>query len=552
MKLLTAIFSAVLLSIPSFAQSIAAYQFSMGIVRYDHSNGTQLSINPGAMSLYVGMTSADSKAGKYYFVQLSTLHDIISSVDIYNPKAIQTDTIYNARFYNLEYSDGKLYGLTNKKFGYFDLSAHTWVDLDTTTFKPETPSKAYSTFDNAGKRLFYCSPGAIITSAPDTICTYNIATKILTKDLLPIGHRGWTEMEYSTKNNKLYAVDISGISSFDPVTKNIVTLSTAILRTSAIKNGISSFDSVNNTYYFAKTAGTSADTLFRYDIDNNLLFKDTIPKNITNIEFMQQPVCMVPDTIYTNISGTSVALSWPAVTGATAYEYYWGTPPMTPPATTSKISSASLLIQGLARGVKYSFCMRSQCSSNNFSPWKCTDITIPILCPAPDTLTATSQTSTTALATWSSVAGASGYEYFSGPSPTTPPGSGIAISQTSLAFNGLYPGTMYDICVRAKCGTEYSNWVCSTFTTPVAIRAINKENTVSIYPNPAGDAINLQFEELADVKAIYLRNVLGQVCRKVSNWRKGDQVDISGMTGGVYQISVVTNDAVYSGSFIKN
>lgn len=86
-------------------------------------------------------------------------------------------------------------------------------------------------------------------------------------------------------------------------------------------------------------------------------------------------------------------------------------------------------------------------------------------CTAPAGLTASNVTTNSADLNWNSISGVSGYEYVIDQTPALPAGTGTAVTTNSYAAASLNPGTVYYAHIRTDCGSGYSTWTTTSFTT---------------------------------------------------------------------------------------
>ncbi len=89
-------------------------------------------------------------------------------------------------------------------------------------------------------------------------------------------------------------------------------------------------------------------------------------------------------------------------------------------------------------------------------------------CTAPAGLAASNVTTNSADLNWSSIAGVSGYQYVISQSPALPAGTGTAVTTNSYAATSLNSGTVYYAHIRTDCGSGYSTWTTTSFTTATA------------------------------------------------------------------------------------
>lgn len=87
------------------------------------------------------------------------------------------------------------------------------------------------------------------------------------------------------------------------------------------------------------------------------------------------PGCNLPTALtVTNTNATTANLSWPAVSGATGYQYANTTSPA-PPASGTLVTTTSATINGLTTGTVYYAHVRTRCGTNTFSSWRTTQYT---------------------------------------------------------------------------------------------------------------------------------------------------------------------------------
>ncbi len=78
---------------------------------------------------------------------------------------------------------------------------------------------------------------------------------------------------------------------------------------------------------------------------------------------------------------------------------------------------------------------------------------------------------------------------------------------------------------------------------------ISKEDQLTIFPNPAGNEINIKTPEDVEVKDIRFFNAKGQMVHRVKH---GDAINISNLPKGMYTIKLHTRDKHYISRFTKN
>ncbi len=153
-------------------------------------------------------------------------------------------------------------------------------------------------------------------------------------------------------------------------------------------------------------------------------------------------------------------------------------------------------------------------------------------------------TPTSAVCSWNETPTAYKYEYFVTPDlssipPTGKPGS--VTTSTSIVINGLTPDQTWYVCVRAYCTSGTSQWVCESFKTPdpSSVNTVTKqpEFTITAYPNPATDKLNIVLPEQYNGRGnIIVTSLLGSVVAQTNTFGRYAHVSLSGMAPGLYLV----------------
>ncbi len=134
------------------------------------------------------------------------------------------------------------------------------------------------------------------------------------------------------------------------------------------------------------------------------------------------------------------------------------------------------------------------------------------------------------------------------------------VSSSTLAYTDLNPlsGNVYyriSTLAPAGCTTNAthdslvgSNYKVNTLT-GISYLA-NKSEGFYLYPNPAKDmlTVNAEFE----FNSMNVYNSLGQVVLQKQSKNKQEQLDVNGLSKGIYFIELLTNDKVYIHKFVKD
>ena len=128
----------------------------------------------------------------------------------------------------------------------------------------------------------------------------------------------------------------------------------------------------------------------------------------------------------------------------------------------------------------------------------------------------------------------------------------------SYTITGLTGLTDYEIQVQANCGNgNLSEWSGSITaqTTNVGIEE-HLLNSISLYPNPANDVVNVQCTmNNVQLEGIEVIDVYGKVVRTIVGTNNYSpmpiRINISGLANGMYFVRVTTDEGVVTKTFVK-
>ena len=138
-------------------------------------------------------------------------------------------------------------------------------------------------------------------------------------------------------------------------------------------------------------------------------------------------------------------------------------------------------------------------------------------------------------------------------------GTLASATSTTNSYNitGLTGLTTYEIQVQADCGNgNVSDW-CTAITAQTTNVGIESHllNSISLYPNPANDVINVQCTmNNVQVKALEVFDVYGKLIRTVETVCTPSlqtQINVSDLASGMYFVRVTTEQGVVTKSFVK-
>ena len=131
----------------------------------------------------------------------------------------------------------------------------------------------------------------------------------------------------------------------------------------------------------------------------------------------------------------------------------------------------------------------------------------------------------------------------------------VVTGQPEYHISGLVNGDVYEIRVQAVCGPDnLSEW--SAILTATATNSGIEDfltNSVTLYPNPANDVINVQWT-MDNVQLVEVIDVYGKLINTVSTAAALQQpyrINVSGLASGVYFVRVTMGEGVVTKSFVK-
>ena len=277
--------------------------------------------------------------------------------------------------------------------------------------------------------------------------------------------------------------------------------------------------------------------------------------------------CNAPTGLSTsNITATTGTASWAPVSGATSYNVDYKLA-SSPDWITIANGTTSLVwtIGGMNPTTSYDWRVRANCTSG-ISSYTQTQFTTGAIgsCSAPGGLYA-SPASSTATLYWSPVSGAFAYTV-----QYKPASSGSWLYATSgtygLSVNlyALSANTTYDWRVYANCGlTEASGYSYGQFTTgstgttkaATATEAevnVNPNFTINLFPNPAGDQLNVWVDGVQKKTVIKVYNLMGKLVMQQESGNTLTQLNISRLSAGFYLLHVNDGKVTRSAKFVKN
>ena len=132
--------------------------------------------------------------------------------------------------------------------------------------------------------------------------------------------------------------------------------------------------------------------------------------------------------------------------------------------------------------------------------------------------------------------------------------SSATSNTNSYTITGLTPETEYQIQVQANCGDgNLSEW--STLVTATTTVGIDSwlENSVTLYPNPAREVVNVQctMNNVQLTGELSVFDVYGKLLQIVPITSEITQINVSSLANGMYFVRVTTEEGSVTKTFVK-
>lgn len=267
--------------------------------------------------------------------------------------------------------------------------------------------------------------------------------------------------------------------------------------------------------------------------------------------------CLPPDVIsISNIDFESGDFSWTPKPNAEFYEYVITTADSIPDDTVigfTFTTNTSVDVDTFECETKYYILVRAICDTANKagaifwdkSAWIRDSFTTQPCCYSPD-LKFDRLSYNSARVTWDPIATALGYEYAVS-TITTPPQQGTYTINTSVLVQGLSPKTTYFIHVRSRCSpTPLSEWSNIAFKTLGGLSVDDIDAgafSMSVYPNPASDVINVELSTKPGNNAmVTVSDVTGKVIYTLPATSDKIEINASTLAAGMYIIQYADDE----------
>ena len=121
----------------------------------------------------------------------------------------------------------------------------------------------------------------------------------------------------------------------------------------------------------------------------------------------------------------------------------------------------------------------------------------------------------------------------------------------SYTISGLAPETTYQIQVQASCNDgQTSDWTAAVTATTATGIENHLLNSISLYPNPANEVINVQCT-MYNVQLIEVIDVYGKLIQTINVTDNLTSINVSNLASGMYFVRVTTEEGTATKSFVK-
>lgn len=352
--------------------------------------------------------------------------------------------------------------------------------------------------------------------------------------------------------------------------------------------------------------GMEANTTYDWRVRANC---SSGPGNYTQAQFTTLGIgsCTAPTGLFaSNVTSSGATVNWSAVSGAFAYSVYYK-----PSSTSVWITAASATyntsynLYALSPNTTYDWMVYSNCSLTETSSWSTSQLTTSgsggstpgsSTCPGPyDISTNGTMGGAASISLNTDVKGTVSPKYDIDYYKFTVNGTGtIAVSLTTLPANynlavlnsggtqlgvsqnngsqnerinlSVTPGTYYakvypkgtannaTNCYTLRVQTVTASRVIATeagATTIAAEARMNSVFAVNLYPNPAGDQLNVSLEGFENKAEIRVYNLMGKLVMQQGVGNTITQLNIAKLPAGIYLLNVNNGKETRAAKFVK-
>jgi hypothetical protein len=123
----------------------------------------------------------------------------------------------------------------------------------------------------------------------------------------------------------------------------------------------------------------------------------------------------------------------------------------------------------------------------------------------------------------------------------------------SYTISGLEGLTNYEIQIQANCGNgNLSAWSASVTAQTTNVGIVNHlENSVTLFPNPAKEYVDVRIDDDVNVTLMEVYDVYGKLIRNVNVIDNPTRINVSSLANGMYFVRVTTDAGMVTKTFVK-
>jgi hypothetical protein len=256
------------------------------------------------------------------------------------------------------------------------------------------------------------------------------------------------------------------------------------------------------------------------------------------------------------ISQTSAVATWTAGGTETAWNVQYKAASATN-WTDATATTTSYTMNGLTANTQYQVRVQANCGDGNTSDWT-SAVTFTTLpedtpepCETPTNLHASTCDAHSITIGWNANGNATSWNI----RYRVENGSWSSATSTtnSYVISGLVAETVYEIQVQANCGDgNLSEW-CDPIHISTTIDGIANwlESSVSLYPNPAREYIDIRVDGDLNVTMMEVYDVYGKLINTVNVIDNPTRINVSSLANGMYFVRVTTEAGSVTKTFVK-
>ena len=264
--------------------------------------------------------------------------------------------------------------------------------------------------------------------------------------------------------------------------------------------------------------------------------------------------CDAPtNLVVSGITQTSAVATWTAGGSETAWNVQYKTASATN-WTSATVNTTSFTMSGLTPNTPYQVRVQADCGNGSTSLWT-EAVSFTTLnsdadpCDVPTGLHTTDVQNESVSIAWDANPNVNSWNV----QYRLANGSWNSATSTtnSYTITGLTGDKDYEIQVQAVCANGTSDWSASitAHTTNVGIESW-LENSVTLFPNPAKEFVNVQCT-MNNVQSVEVFDVFGKLITTTNDIDNPTRINVSGLADGMYFVRVTTEEGTVTKTFVK-